>query len=388
QPRLNFAGEQQITAAIASLTNPTKKMVVFVRAGGAPLATAMSPDQQQPFFSSIAERLRDQNFDVQEKDASGQSAMQENPIPEPSDEDMKSAIWIVVRSRGDTQQDQPSPIVPMLEKHLQSGGSALVLDFPTADNMDEAISQMGVHAKTDEMIVHEPLPVPERQSTDFAESALQGNQTVFRLNQYGDHPIATPLAGLDFLQAVSCPIEVGPDNPPGVHATGLLPLPLSPHYWATSDPEALLSGDHGPVTFDPKPNPDAGRPFGDIDNTPDNRLYGAAASENPSGARLVVVGSYIFAINYLVDLPDQEMLERHGLEVSRLPGNSEFFVNSVLWLAHEDSMLAISPHALQVARIREMTPATLAFWRVGVLMALLPLAAIAAGLMVYARRRD
>jgi len=387
QPRLNFAGEQQITAAIASLTSPTKQMVVFVRTAGAPLATAMSPEQQ-PFFSSIAQRLRDQNFDLQEKDASGQSAMQENPLPEPSDADMKSAIWIVVRSRGDTQPDQPSPIDPMLEEHMKSGGSAMVLLFPSADTMDEAISPMGIHAKTDRMIVHESLPVPERQSNDFAESAIQGNQTVFRLNQYGDHPITTPLAGLDFLQAVSSPIGVGPDIPPGVHVAGLLPLPLSPHYWATSDVESLLSGDHPPVTFNPAPNPDAGRPFGDVDNTADDRLFGAAASENASGSRLVVVGGYIFAINYLMDLPDQEMLERHGLEVSRLPGNSEFFVNSVLWLAHEDSMLAISPHALQVARIREMPAATLAFWRLGVLTALLPLAAICAGLMVYARRRD
>ena len=48
QPRLSFAGEQQITAAIASLTSAAKPMVVFVRNGGPPLATAMSPDQQPP----------------------------------------------------------------------------------------------------------------------------------------------------------------------------------------------------------------------------------------------------------------------------------------------------------------------------------------------------
>jgi hypothetical protein len=168
----------------------------------------------------------------------------------------------------------------------------------------------------------------------------------------------------------------------------LLPIPLSPHYWATSDIQSILNGDQTRVTFNPKPDPDAGRMLGDVDNTPDNRLYGAAASEASDGSRLVVVGSYVFAINYLVDLPDQEMLERHGMNVSRLPGNGEFFVNTILWLAHDDSMLAISPHALQVARIKEMAPATLAFWRVGILTAGLPLAVIAAGLMVYARRRD
>ena len=387
QPKLSFAGEQQITAAIASLSSPAKPMVVFVRAGGAPLATSMSPDQQ-PLFASIAQRLRDQNFDVQEKDASGQSAMQENPVPEPSEAEMKSAIWVVVRSQHDTQPDQPSQLDPMLEGHIRSGGSALVLLFPTTDTMDQALAPMGIHAKTDQLIVHEALAAPERQSNDFAESALQASQAVFRLNQYGDHPIATPLAGLDFLQAASSPISVGPDIPPGVKAAGLLPLPLSPHYWASSDTESILSNQTTVVTFHAKADPDAGRMFADVDNTADSRLYAAAASEAPSGSRVVVVGSYVFAISYLIDLPDQEMLERHGLNVSRLPGNGEFFVNSILWLAHEDSMLAISPHALQVARIREMSPPTLAFWRLGILTAGLPLAAIIAGLMVYSRRRD
>ena len=277
---------------------------------------------------------------------------------------------------------------PMLEQHIRSGGSALVLLFPTADTMDQALSPMGIHAKTDQLIVHESLVAPERQSNDFAESALQASQAVFRLNQYGDHPIATPLAGLDFLQAASSPVSVGPDIPPGVKAAGLLPLPLSPHYWASSDTESILSNEHTVVTFNPKPDPDAGRMFGDVDNTPDNRLYGAAASEAPSGARLVVVGSYVFAIGYLVDLPDQEMLERHGLNVSRLPGNGEFFVNSILWLAHEDSMLAISPHALQVARISGNGAADAGVLAAGSAHRGLPLAAIVAGLVVYSKRRD
>jgi hypothetical protein len=53
-----------------------------------------------------------------------------------------------------------------------------------------------------------------------------------------------------------------------------------------------------------------------------------------------------------------------------------------------DSMLAISPHALEVARVAEMSPAKLAFWRVGILTAGLPVAVVVAGLLVYARRRD
>lgn len=388
QPKLSFAGEQQITAAIASLTNPNKQMVVFVRAGGPPLATAVSPDQQPP-FASIAQRLRDQNFDVQEKDASGQAAMQqENPMPEPTDAQMKSAIWIVVRFQNDSQPDQPSQIDPMLEEHLRSGGSAMVLLFPTTDPMEQALTPMGIEARTDNVIVHEALRTPERQSTDFAENAVLASQAVFMLNQYGNHPITTPLEGLDFLTAASVPISVSQAPPPGVHATALLPLPLTPHFWATSDASSVLGSEQQRIEFHPKADPDSGRMFGDIDNTADNRLHAAAASESPSGARLVVVGSYIFGISYLVDKPDDEILADHGLSVARLPGNGEFFVNSILWLAHQDSMLAISPHALQVPRIREMTPAAVDFWKGGVLALGLPLATIVCGLFVYAKRHD
>jgi hypothetical protein len=387
-PRLSFEGEQQITAAIASLTAKNKPMVVFVRAGGQPLATSMQPEQQPPPFASIAQRLRDDNFDVQEKDLSGQASMQEMPMPEPTEAQMKDAIWVVVRFQHDSPPGEPSPLDPAVEAHIKGGGAAMILLFPTADPMEQVLGPMGIQAKTDDVILHDVLAAPERQTGDFADSALQASQAVMKLSEYGNHPIADPLAGLDFLQAACVPITVGPDIPPGVHATPLLPIPFSPHYWASSNAEALLSQDHPKIAFNPKPDPESGRMTGDADNTPDDRLYGAAAAEGPNGSRLVVVGSYVFAITYLVDLPDTDMKEQHDLQVSRLPGNGEFFVNSILWLAHQDSMLAISPHALQVARIKDMSPATQAFWRGGILTVGLPLAVIAAGLIVYMKRRD
>ncbi|HEX4055216.1 MAG TPA: Gldg family protein [Tepidisphaeraceae bacterium] len=390
QPKLSFAGEQQITAAIASLTGGPKPMVVFVRPGGPPLAT-MSMQGQTPMFAAVAQRLKDDNFDVQEKDASGQAAMQqeEMPMPEPTAEQMKSAIWVVVRPPWEQPSEQPLPLDQMLEEHLKSGGSAMVLLFPMKDPMDAALEPMGIRARADFVIVHEALPPPQRRSNDLVEAALQANQFVFKLNYYGDHPIAKPLNGLDFLTAGSEPIMATAEIPAGVKVTPLLPIPMTPHFWASADTQSILSGDQPKVvTFHPTADPDAGRLYPDIDNTPSDPLYGAAASENKNGARLVVVGSSLFASSDLVDLPDNDMLEKHGLTVARLPGNGEFFVNSILWLAHEDSMLAISPHALQMARIEEMSPAALAFWRVGIMTIGLPLAVIFAGLMVYANRRD
>jgi hypothetical protein len=74
--------------------------------------------------------------------------------------------------------------------------------------------------------------------------------------------------------------------------------------------------------------------------------------------------------------------------VSRFPGNSELFTNSVFWLAKMEPMIAISPTAMQVSRIAPMSDTALAGWRVGVLLILLPGLVLAAGILMYFARRD
>jgi hypothetical protein len=382
QPRLAFSGEQHISAAILALTKTSKPMVVFVRPSGPPLTA--SPSGAEAVFSAVAGRLRDYNFDVREKDVSGQSAMLGN---EPTDDQMKSAVWVVVRMPQNTSPEEEAPIDSMLAQHLREGGAAMVMLFPTMDPAAEALQSMGLGVDTDKVIVHEALPTAGRRTTDMVDAALQGSQLFFLINQYGQHPIAQPIDGLYFMNAASCPVNILANPPPGVTATPLLPIPQLPHFWAASGGMAVLQSQQR-LFFNPKPDFAAGRTTGDIDNTPQNPLYGAAASENSKGGRIVVVGSYWFASSEPVDLPDVDMLEKHGISVARLPGNGEFFVDSIFWLAHMDDMLAISPHALQVARIEDMPPAEQYFWKLGVLTAGLPALVIVAGLMVYVRRRD
>jgi hypothetical protein len=377
QPKLAFAGEQQITSAIVTLTIPKKPMVVFVRISGPPLTTVSGgAAAQEPLFAAVARRLKEYNFEVREKDASGQSAMMGT---DPTDAEMKDAVWVVVRSPHDDDDNQV-PLDQMLAKHLQEGGSAMVLTFPLANPMDAALNPIGVHVTTAGVVVHELLPPAPRRTTDMVDAALQSSQLFFKINDYGDSPITQPLQGLDFVNAACAPVQIDSRPPPGATITPLLPFPQTPHSWAVANAASALTSEEPPkITFNPAV---------DLDNTPDHPLYGAAAVEKADGGRVVAVGSYWFATPDPVDLPDIDMLEKHGLTVARLPGNGEFFVNSIFWLSHMDAMLAISPHALQVARIDEMSPKTLAFWRVGVLTAGLPAAVVVAGMLVYARRRD
>src|SRR6185295_12550459 len=122
--------------------------------------------------------------------------------------------------------------------------------------------------------------------------------------------------------------------------------PDAPTSWGETDIMALQQGD--PPKFDAK-----------TDIT--GKLYGGAAVEKENGPRLVVFGSPLFAFNRYLSEPEPE-LARRGVFVSRFPANAELFLNSVHWLAHLDPMIAISPAAMEVSRIKPMSDGAQAAW--------------------------
>jgi hypothetical protein len=149
-------------------------------------------------------------------------------------------------------------------------------------------------------------------------------------------------------------------------------VPTDVPAWAEGDFSALQNDQ--PVSFDPQ-----------TDLPPP--LYGGAVVERGGGNRLVVVGTPTFAFNFELSLVDP-VLARQGQYVTRFPANAELFMNSVFWLAREETMIALSPAAMEVSRIQPMSPGMLKFWRVGVMLIGIPGAVLAAGLVVYLRRRD
>jgi len=62
--------------------------------------------------------------------------------------------------------------------------------------------------------------------------------------------------------------------------------------------------------------------------------------------------------------------------------------NCVFWISRTDSLIALSPTALEVPRVSNINNGLAAFLKIGVLIVLLPLGVVAAGTMVYLRRRD
>jgi ABC-type uncharacterized transport system involved in gliding motility auxiliary subunit len=382
QAKAKFSGEQQITSAILSLTQEKKPKVVFVRPGGGPLTSpGFPPFQPSGPFSKVADRLREYNFEVLEKDLSGtwemQARMRQQPAePEPSDEEIKDAVWVVLSiPAGNSPMGPTPPIAPKVAEHLKQGGSALMLFYPQADDLHEALADWGISVDTHAIAVHEANPSQGGPSGDMIEDA-QRVPFIFVSNSYGDHPITRPLQSLDMLLLRMLPVSVTETK--GVKATKLLPLPQGA--WGERDTEAASQGQ--PVTFEAAGKDGAA---GDIPGP----IFVGAAGEKDGGGRVVVIGGLELALNDIVTLPDSKLLQRERpILVARFPGNGELLANSVFWLARLEPLIAISPAAMEVSRIQPMSDGTLKAWRIGALLVGLPGIVIAAGAFVYFARRD
>ena len=373
-----FAGEQQVSTAILALTSATKPKVCFMRPGGPPV-TEMNPYQATGnSFAEVASRLRDYNFTVMEKDFTGMYAMQaqmqgQQVAPEPSDDDIKDAIWIVLNVPVQGQMGMPPPtIAAKLAEHLENGGAALILNDPKADSIEAALSPWGVKIDTDLIAVKQLIPDSGGRQGDQVEQAERRYQHVFILKDFGESVVTDSLRSLDAALVPIVPIEVTPKA--GFTASAILPIPQTPPSWATPISNFTTGSE---VKYNSA-----------TDKAPP--IFGGAVVEKTSGkgGRLVVIGAFDFATDTLVTMPDEEMARQGYQDIPRFPGNAELFANSIYWLAHLEPMIAISPSAMQVSRIAPMSDAAARGWDIGVLLIGLPGLVVVAGIGMYLARRD
>jgi hypothetical protein len=397
--RPQFAGEQMITTAILSLNSPTKPKVCFVRAGGPPITDYGSR------FNSIADRLKDYNFDVSEKDLSGTWAMQamqqqQQPTPEPADSDIEDAVWVVdgVPAQSNPMMGGPPPgIASKIADHIEKGhhwengkkvegGSAFVMFLGSPSSVEgdsskaewtTALRPWGVVPRTDAMVMHEFIESEGEPDTNIVNIA-QHNPIIFTFTEWGNSPITKPLDSLMGLLIQAIPIEIA--HVDGVSATPLIPVPGAP-----SNPECW-----GEVN----PTPDDNHPKFDRKKDIAPPLF-VGASVEKAGQRMVCMGSEASLTGSLadpqrdlVDFPDMAVQEKKHVYAPQFPGDAEFFMDSVFWLSHQESMIQISPSAMNISRIGEIKPVTLRFWHIGVLLIGLPGLVIAAGAFAYYSRQD
>jgi hypothetical protein len=382
-----FAGEQQISTALVTLSAKEKKKVAFIRSGGPPAALSLPMFNYEGFYSDVADRLREYGIEVLEKDVSGQWQMQAMQMqmqgmphpPEPADDQLKDAVWVVIVSPQDPRQMMQNPagsmLGPKVNEHLKAGGSAMILFDPQAEKM-EFLKEWGVEARPEYLAIHEKVE-PQGARSEDRTADWQRQQPVFVIDEYGDHMVTKPLRSLDTLLVPLIPVNTV--DAPGVKVTKILPVPNTPPAWGERDFDSLRQGKV--VKFDPNP-----KEGGQADLPAP--LWGGAIAEKDGGkGRLVVIGCHTFARNEYVNEPDTEVLRTQRRIVPRFPGSAELFVNSVFWLAKMDTMIAISPTALEVPRVAPMNAPVQRFW-IGAAAGLLPMLVLLAGAGVYLKRRD
>jgi hypothetical protein len=391
EKRRKFAGERQVTGALVSIENPKKQRVIFVRPGGAPLTQSLF--REAP-FGIVARRLRAANCEVLEKDLSGQFAMQAQmqgmPVQEATDEQMadRSAVWVCFALAPAMGQTGPDPMPGKLTQHLEEGGSALLLVEAGRDDCQGATKPFGITPRTDMLVVKETRSVANTGNSDMVTDA-QRRPFIFTLTNYGVGPLAKPMGGLQSLLLPLSPVMASSEA--GVTTTPLLPIPSELRSWGESSVDDVLEGN--------APEFDAGK---DLENTSSHPMYAGAMAEKilpaatqpastqptakPRNTRLVVLGTATSFSNSIVSLMDEQADDR-GIPTARFPGNAELFVNSVLWCAGNDTMLAISPAAMEVSRIPQLSPGQIRGVQATVLIGL-PALVLIAGAFVWASRRS
>jgi hypothetical protein len=376
KPKLRFAGEQQLTSAILGLVQPTKQRVVFLH-GSQPQRTMQSQPPQptslidregrEPnLLTEMAERLRRYNFDVYE-------TMPQRPLP-PEVEKDHSAIYIAVCL------PNSMPIATPLRAHLDAGGSALCLVQVAGEDLQQVLNDWGIQVRSDAIAMHSPVVVAtDAAAADSRVEEARREPPYFVLNDFGVHQITSPLKSLDALMPLIAPVMKLPSMPKGVAVTQLAPFPTSPQSWG----ETNLQGELDPSTGRARP------PAFDTETDIPAPIFAAAAAERAGkNNRLVVVGSVMAFSTGLVSFPDEKLARtKPPTIVSRFPANGELFTNSVFWLARNEKMMALSPSAMDTARIADMPPEKLGFLRIGIVMVVLPLMAVLAGVTMWSRRR-
>lgn len=326
-----FKGEQLFTGAILQLGEGRKPKLIFTTGHG-----ERSLDDQGPEgLAGIQQLLGADNFDVEEWSALGKTA-----VPPGTD------LVVVAGPRSPFLQ----PELSALATYLNGGGRVLVLVEPTlgqAEGMgltptgfETWLGQFGVKLGNDIVID------PSNTIPGFTAATLF-------VNEYGDHPVTNALSQSKLPVLVSVARSVSRSETAGITTTEL--ARTSGEGWGETNLSALAEVERG-----------------DDDTAGPVSLGVAVEAEKGQGRkmRLVVFGDSDFATNQLIQAnsPNQILLS-----------------NALNWLVAREALLAIPPRKTEQVRLNLTGDQTITVY--AIVLALLPLLAAAAGIVVWSRRR-
>ncbi|MBM4016848.1 MAG: hypothetical protein FJ288_00745 [Planctomycetes bacterium] len=383
-PRNLFAGESAISSALLSLVAPEKPAILFVTCG----APATMPSFGGPFggggggaYARIAERLRKSNFIVEDWDV-----LRSPEMPKP--EHMTRAILVFIPPAPPNPQMPMPPPTPESYKPaidaVKDGAPAVLLAEPATmfgggTPYTELFDLFGVTAKTNAVAVHRQ--VVDAQGTERAVPQIE-------ITRYADHAMTRTLNGLPTMFLTPCPVLVNKTLPEGVTAEAVVTLPAGPDYWADTNTFEATRGDAKRDEADdiiPTAETEVPLAVACTRKISEPRPPGSGVVGKDAEQKAVLFGDAQWAEDR-VAFYTQSYLRGDTLEMRLLfPGNAELLVNSILWVSGTEHLITVSPEALKARRIGD--PGA---WTVPIqvlLMAGIPAAVLAAGIIVYAVRR-
>lgn len=384
QTQEQFLGEEQLTGALISLTLDPPPLIVFVRSNLP--KPALNYEQGEEYiageYGNSAARLRALGFEVTEW------AIQKTP---PRPRLNQRVVWITMpyvkpdpRQPATMDQTLKQKAFDHVTERLAAGDSAMVMlsfnpfvDPERADALNGAerglandpqinlLADWGIDAQVYQNVFYLLNEDDEGRSTQYAPS--------FAVSRWpGDAFVRASLTGITTWFRQAHPLTIEPVE--GVKTQELVVL-NEPGMFVQKLPPIVRPGQ--PI------RPEAGTEREQI-------VLGVAAERGE--ARLITIGDAHWARDETTTygrLPDGRegpgLANQPGATIA-YPGNSELFVNSVYWLAHQEQLIAASPRTQEVRRIAQVTPATLTTYR-WVLLGGMPGLIFAAGVAVWLVRR-
>lgn len=298
-----FKGEQAFTSAILTVSQEKQSVIYFSSGHG---EKSVEDYDRQRGYSTIATALKRDNYDVRTW----------NTATDPQVPDDCDVLVIA----GPTKPFTPDE-AKRIEEYVDNGGKLLLMIDPAgagvaADiGLGKLLGDWNIRTRTDVIVL-------DRQIDPFGQQFISSKVAAA---EYGYHEITDKIKTLAtvYVNATVVEPQTGGDNE-SRHPVTL--VKTSKKSWGETD-----ISDRDNIKYD------AGRDMkGPLS-------IGVAVSEGPppgmppgvpppeNGARLVVLGDSDFVVNEMIS----------GLFT--VPGNQDFFLGCVNWLAEKGALVAISP---------------------------------------------
>lgn len=280
--------ETQLTNALIRVTKDQFKRLVFLEGHGERQIT----DQERGGLSMARVKLEAQGYRIV------RGSLRHDP-----DLLTNTDVLILCGPRQAFAHEE----LQQITRFVADGGRLLVLLDPrTATGLEEWIAQWG-------LVLGPGIVV------DPVDRIARGSPTALLVRRFTDHPITREFT-TPVLLPVLQPVSFDPSSATMLTFTSL--AQSSEHSWAETD-------------FDPKTAPDYEE---GQDTKGPFALAGAVAretgtSESTTVPSLVVIGNSAFASNTYI----------------MFPGNTDFWLNTIAWLADESTLIAISPKGASFA---------------------------------------